>query len=247
MEKSFEMDFDEWELLPDARHTFVDFGLEAEKELLISKNIDINYFSNDKNSSPLVEEKEECKDICVVPPTPQIPMILADHEDVTSVVLFKKMKDDEFVDMKIESPRISTKGTIMPPVDPEQMMFDSEEEKEDDEDEMFYTDEKTSEKPDIKEKQIGLKIWKWRVMGSVGALCSIGVAAATLCIFILGGRQLQKHQHQNQKIQFQIYTDEKRINQVVQQATRLNHALSAARGVPMTRAHISFGGYYDGL
>jgi len=30
-------------------------------------------------------------------------------------------------------------------------------------------------------------------------------------------------------------------------ATKLNNVISAARGVPMSRAHISVGGYYDGL
>ena len=34
---------------------------------------------------------------------------------------------------------------------------------------------------------------------------------------------------------------------MVQHATKLNDAISAARGVPMSRAHISVGGYYDGL
>lgn len=39
-----------------------------------------------------------------------------------------------------------------------------------------------------------------------------------------------------------------RLKQVVQQqATKLNEAISAVRGVPLTRAHITFGGYYDGI
>ena len=38
-----------------------------------------------------------------------------------------------------------------------------------------------------------------------------------------------------------------RIKQVVHHATKLNEAISAVRGVPMTRAHITYGGYYDGL
>lgn len=34
---------------------------------------------------------------------------------------------------------------------------------------------------------------------------------------------------------------------IVQHATRLNNAtMAAARGLPVTRANISFGGYYDG-
>ncbi|CAL9088343.1 unnamed protein product [Musa textilis] len=78
----------------------------------------------------------------------------------------------------------------------------------------------------------------WRSTG-IGAFCAMGAsAAATICIFILGCRQHQKH-----KIQFKIYTHDKRMKEVVQQAARLNQTLSAVRGAPMTRAHISFGGY----
>lgn len=246
MEKSFEIDFDEWELLPDSRHTFIDFSLKSEKGLF-STDIDIDYFSDDKNSR-LMEEKEACKDIVMVAPSLQIPMVVIDHCDKAPKALFKKFKDDESVGMKIESPSKNAKNPIMPPVEPEQMMFDCKEEEE-----KFYKDEKNPEKgidyvePESKEQQFGIKILRWRLVGGVGALCSVGVAAATLCIFILGGCQLQKHQNRNQKIQFQIYTDEKRIKEVVQQATRLNQAFTAVRGVPMTRAHISFGGYYDGL
>ncbi|CAA6659089.1 unnamed protein product [Spirodela intermedia] len=96
-------------------------------------------------------------------------------------------------------------------------------------------------------ENFGFGIWKWKITGA-GALCSIGVAAATIFIFILSGPQRQRQQQQqSQKIQFQVYPDEKSIKQVVQQATRLNQAISVVRGVPVTRAHISFGGYYDGL
>jgi hypothetical protein len=38
-----------------------------------------------------------------------------------------------------------------------------------------------------------------------------------------------------------------RIKQVVHHATKLNEAISAARGVPIARAHITYGGYYNGL
>lgn len=93
---------------------------------------------------------------------------------------------------------------------------------------------------------LGLKAWSWKLAGGVGALCSAGVAAAAaVCVLAaLGGRQQPRHEPQ-----FQIYAEEKRIKQVVQQATRLNHALTAVRGAPMTTttANISFGGYYNGL
>lgn len=38
-----------------------------------------------------------------------------------------------------------------------------------------------------------------------------------------------------------------RIKQVVDHATKLNEAIAAVRGVPVTRAHITVGGYYDAL
>ncbi|KAL2538013.1 Uncharacterized protein Fot_19404 [Forsythia ovata] len=56
-----------------------------------------------------------------------------------------------------------------------------------------------------------------------------GVAAATVCIVVFGTRQKSKQQ-QNQKLQFQIYTNDKRIKLVVHHATKLNEAISAVRG-----------------
>ncbi|KAJ6849351.1 uncharacterized protein M6B38_270180 [Iris pallida] len=87
---------------------------------------------------------------------------------------------------------------------------------------------------------LGLKAWSWKLAGGVGA------AAAVCALAALGGRQ----QPCRRGPRFQIYTeDEKRIKQAVQQATRLNRALTAVRGAPVasTRADLSFGGYYDGL
>lgn len=93
-------------------------------------------------------------------------------------------------------------------------------------------------------------VGKLRV-NAVGALCSFGVAAATVCVFLVGGRlQHQKqHQHQQQqKIQLQFLGDDKRIQQVVQQTSRLNQAMSSMMGAgASTRANISFGGFYDGF
>ncbi|KAF6989054.1 hypothetical protein CFC21_006448 [Triticum aestivum] len=89
-------------------------------------------------------------------------------------------------------------------------------------------------------------VGKLRV-NAVGALCSFGVAAATVCVFLVGGRlQHQKqHQHQQQqKIQLQFLGDDK----VVHQTSRLNQAMSSMMGAgASTRANISFGGFYDGF
>ncbi|TKY62902.1 cation channel family protein [Spatholobus suberectus] len=97
----------------------------------------------------------------------------------------------------------------------------------------------------VEDSSGGFNFWKWSLNG-VGAICSFGVAAATICVLFFGSQQRNKIQH-DQKIRFQIYTNDKRIKQVVQHATKLNEAISAVNGVPMTRARITCGGYYDGL
>ncbi|XP_057507521.1 uncharacterized protein LOC130790553 [Actinidia eriantha] len=190
-------------------------------------------------------------------------------QDPVSQVFFKKMTENEFVDMKMDSPKSSGRG-IVPRVDPGMFQFEDRSE--------AYKGEVMEGKPagskirvekeTVKtkktnldsciegeqevgaweEKNGGLKIWKWSLTG-IGAICSFGVAAATICIIILGSHQKnkQQQQQQNQKLRFQIITDEKRITQVVHHATKLNEAISAARGVAPTRAHTTIGGYYDGL
>ncbi|KAK7396154.1 hypothetical protein VNO78_16959 [Psophocarpus tetragonolobus] len=93
----------------------------------------------------------------------------------------------------------------------------------------------------------GFNFWKWSLNG-VGAICSFGFAAATICVLFIGSQQRNNIQ-EDQKIRFQIYTGDKRIKQVVQHATKLNEAISAVSGVgiPLSRARITCGGYYDGL
>nr|GMD93336.1 transmembrane protein, putative [Ipomoea batatas] len=92
----------------------------------------------------------------------------------------------------------------------------------------------------------GFNLWQWSLSG-IGAICSFGVAAATtICIVFIENQQKHKKHHQNHNIRFQIYTHhDKRIKEVVEHASKLNEAISTARGVPFTRAHITFGGYCD--
>ncbi|XP_002525420.2 uncharacterized protein LOC8276500 [Ricinus communis] len=182
-------------------------------------------------------------------------------QDPISQVFFKKMTENKFVDMKMDSPESPTKGFVPPPlpqIDAGKFNFE-------DRSETFIKGENLEAKissPRIKnEKDIneeveegnwedssgGLNLWKWSLNG-IGAICSFGVAAATVCIIIFGSHQRNKQQQQqNQKLRFQIYTDDKRIKQVVHHATRLNEAITAVRGVPIARAHITYGGYYEGL
>ncbi|KAL0383810.1 UNVERIFIED_CONTAM: hypothetical protein Scaly_0668300 [Sesamum calycinum] len=85
----------------------------------------------------------------------------------------------------------------------------------------------------------GFNIWKWSFNG-LGAICSFGVAAATFCLIInFSTHRNKKHPHQNQSLQFQIYNSDKRMKQVIHQASMLSEA---GRGVGITTFG---GGYYD--
>jgi len=181
---------------------------------------------------PMVEknqDREVAKDIGQVP-TVEIsvaePVVLEKiknltwegDQDTISQVFFKKMKDNEFVDMKMDSPR-SKGGSrgLKPQLELGGIQF---EEKEDckcedfDQKEVIFEQETGTKYtgPETKEKGCWeggkLNIWRWRVTG-IGALCSMGVAAAGVFIFILGGHQRQKQQSQNPKLQFQIYAEDK--------------------------------------
>uniref|UniRef100_A0A0E0GVB6 DUF6821 domain-containing protein n=1 Tax=Oryza nivara TaxID=4536 RepID=A0A0E0GVB6_ORYNI len=216
---------DEWELLPDNKSS---------------------YFMEEFTSDHGTVGDDETKNIF-------LPIHVSEEVYVGDPVI--KFKDIDVV--KIESYR----EEFVPKVTE---IFDAEEEAEmikspvsaeevdvDDDDEvmaMVAPDQCVEEEEGAqKDKEHnGFSVGKLRVNG-VGALCSFGVAAATLCIFLLGGRQQQLHKTQNQKTPFQMYADNERIQQVVQQASRLNQAVSTVMGGASTRASISFGGYYDGF
>ncbi|XP_058204789.1 uncharacterized protein LOC131318818 [Rhododendron vialii] len=185
--------------------------------------------------------------------------VKSDREPV-SQVFFKKMEENEFVDMKMDSPRSSGRGVVVPQIDAAGIFQFEEEEKEieirrestqsTNKTKKTNQDSDSNTPPSHQDKEGGaVNIWKWSLTG-IGAICSFGVAAATVCIIIYGTHQKNKQQ-QNQKLRFQIYAEDKRMKEAVHQATKLNEAIlisSAVRGVPLTRgAQIAFGGYYDGL
>ncbi|KAK9072678.1 hypothetical protein SSX86_009113 [Deinandra increscens subsp. villosa] len=87
-----------------------------------------------------------------------------------------------------------------------------------------------------KESNQRLNFWKLGLNG-IGVFCSLGMAAATICIILCGNGKKQ-----NQKLKFQIHPENKRIKQVVQTA---NEAISAVRGVPLVNAKITYGGHYE--
>ncbi|GAA0171812.1 hypothetical protein LIER_41224 [Lithospermum erythrorhizon] len=178
----------------------------------------------------------------------------ADHDPV-SQVFFKKMVENKSVDMKMDSPKSNNKGLI-PQMDPATIRFDNEANPTKEE---ALESKNSMQKPENEKiKEIsdevtwgqdsgGLNIWKLS-LNRFGAICSFGVVAASICIIILGGRKQNKRPHQqNQKVPFHIFTEDKRIKQVVHHATRLNEAISTMRGVQGVRAHITVGGYYEGL
>ncbi|PWA83271.1 hypothetical protein CTI12_AA167260 [Artemisia annua] len=154
-------------------------------------------------------------------------------------VFFKK--ENEFVEMKMDSPRSNSRRITLPYIETD--MFQYEDENDDD---MFNSSSPSKVVHDEVDKVIkedsneGLNIWKWSLNG-IGTLCSLGMAAATICIILFGNGHRHK---QNQKIRIQLYSDDKRIKQVVQNA---NEAMSAVRGVHLTTAHITYGGFYEGF
>ncbi|CAL9104069.1 unnamed protein product [Musa textilis] len=254
MEKTYlEMDLEEWEFLPDSK-SFLDSGHGSKKDVLLKEIIvDMNYFicpshpmASNERLLPVVSVGKssddavgrEVKDIGVV-----ASVIHANQPDVVSQVFFKKLKENEFVDMKMDSPKSGSRSAITPHAEPEHAQLEENEEEEME----MEKEEEDRTGPEIKGKAcwdgFGFTICNRRLAG-VGAFCSMGAAAAaTICIFIFGGRQQQR----NHKIQFKIYTDDKRVKEMVQQTTRLKQALSAARAAPMTRAHITFGGCYTSV
>jgi hypothetical protein len=65
-----------------------------------------------------------------------------------------------------------------------------------------FAQEEEEEEEDIK------KDGDDKVGALIGALCSFGVAAATACVFLIGGR-LHHHHTQHHKIQLQFFGDDK--------------------------------------
>lgn len=258
------MELEEWELLPDTE-SFLELGHEAKRDVVFKELIvDVNYFIcpslplmdrklSPSSSDPPAEEAqkkelvEEFKDIAVVLPA----AIAVDphRHDVVSQVFFKKLMDNEFVDMKVESPR----GATLTHLEPEGK--EEEEEKEE-------AEAEDDRKGDGCEP---MNTWNRRLVG-VGAFCSLGAAAAaTAFMFVLGGRHLQSQQPSH-RIQFCIYSDDKviivhcwptnlsAISCPLQTNKKLRFCLfrwqrtnwtttMMHRATRPNQAHISFGGY----
>lgn len=126
-----------------------------------------------------------------------------DEEDKKSQVFFKKMKESEFENMKLDSPKFSNKTSTVSQIDSMSFPFEVKAEV------LEVENESLIKKRDSNEEKNngGVNLWNWRLTG-IGAICSFGVAAAavTICIFI-GNHQKQKQHKQNQKLKFQFSDD----------------------------------------
>lgn len=135
--------------------------------------------------------------------------------DTVSVSQFLLQLENKFADMKMDSPKSSPTVLFPPPLDDAGAMKS--------EDKGEATEVMVSPRMKVENEMTtmdcvreegdhtdGFNFWKWSLTG-VGAICSFGVAAATICVLVFGSKQRNKF-HQNHKIQFQIYTDDKVSN-----------------------------------
>ncbi|XP_065853182.1 uncharacterized protein [Euphorbia lathyris] len=252
------MDIEDWEILPHGG--FLDYHQDdGEKSNRSSSNpkskFNMNYFVCPSSPPRMLQSNRvvpvpfQLEPISVSPGEdgmnmpeikgPDLVLVkeIDDDQDPISQVFFKKMSENEFVDMKMDSPKSPTKdkGEILDTNICSPRIKGNMKVEGGDDDEVNW-----------EENGGGLNLWKWSLSG-IGAICSFGVAAATVCVIIFGSQQRSKQRDHNQKLRFQIYADDKRIKQVVHHATRLNEAITAVRGVPIARAHITYGGYYESL
>ncbi|CAH2072462.1 unnamed protein product [Thlaspi arvense] len=276
------MDLDDWELLPLNSYKGLDHDDDHEAAMKMirntGKNFDMDYFICPTQDS--VGNTEFCRRSSVVPT--QLLQVPITWEPVSTVddtdhrknpdpdfsdpdgelltepvpsprITFKTMKENEFVDMKVDIPARFTSP------------LPQNNDKHSDSDGGLggdYYDE-VEEGGGLRSKKgvdweqvdqnIGgerMNLWKMGLNG-IGAICSFGVAAAaaTICVFFLGhNNNIKGCRNKNQILRFQIYPDDdKRMKEVVKHATKLNEVISVMKGLPVARAQISFGGYYDGL
>nr|XP_016470039.1 PREDICTED: uncharacterized protein LOC107792342 [Nicotiana tabacum] len=261
------MDLEDWELLPD--DGFLQIHDDGGKMIFSKNDFNMNYFicpcpkssqfvdstkhpqtvpfpihlepsfqetANDHEviTKQVITKENSSKNIC-----DNSMMEAEQNQDQVSQVFFKKMKENEFDNMKIDSPK-SNNNTLLSQDDADPFQFEEQAQ-------VLEVDQEKigMEAENIEENSGRLNLLN-KSLNGIGAICSFGVAAAaTICIIFMGNHQNNK---QNQhKLRFQIFSDGKRIKQVVDHATKLNEAIAAVRGVPVTRAQITVGGYYDAL
>lgn len=240
------MDLQEWELLSDNgllevlhddRGKFLSMEYASDSKRVPNQLVIPLLIQQEPSKQKPQEDDEVIKEVITKVPVEGATLV-QDEEDKVSQVFFKKMKETEFENMKLDSPKLSNKTTSVFQIDSMNFPFEDKAEV------LEVEKESVIKKRDINEENNngGINLWNWRLTG-VGAICYFGVAAAaavaTICIFI-GKHQKQKQHKQNQKLKFQ-FSDDKKIKQVVQQpAAKLNEAICGVRGsVPITKKHIT--------
>jgi hypothetical protein len=200
--------------------------------------VEDTYHKNEKNPDPDFSDLD--------------PELLTDSVPSPRIT-FKTTKENEFADMKVDIPARFTSHLPLK----DEKLSDAEgglggdyydetmgSEVEDD------GDLRSKKEVDWNEGDEKMNMWK-KGLNGIGAICSFGVAAAaaTICVLFLGhNSNIQGCRNKNQILRFQIYSDDnKRMNEVVKHATKLNEAISVMKSLPVARAQISFGGYYNGL
>ncbi|XP_075474221.1 uncharacterized protein LOC142505218 [Primulina tabacum] len=265
------MDIEEWELLSD--EGFLGIHDDGGKKINPKGNtvFHMNYFicpSNVVDSVPQHHPKNQLPPLSVHLLGSRIPKKPPDQESAVpqveinkkitppptstsnpvSQVCFKKMKEIEFVDIKVDSPwsgSASSRGFI-PQIEGAAVFQFKEKEGQNavpcdiSEMEIKEDDTKDSKKGDGG----GSNIWKWSLTG-IGAICSLGVTVCCIIVFRSSCRMSNKNPQQNQKLQSQIRANDKRSKQGVNHASRLSEAVCAMRGVPIAKARITCGGHYD--
>ncbi|KAG8098652.1 hypothetical protein GUJ93_ZPchr0013g37932 [Zizania palustris] len=174
---------DEWELLPDHKSSFF-------MEEFTSGHGTVG----DEETKKPTLSIQPSEDVCVDDPTIKfkdidVVKIESDQEEfVPKVTEIFDAEEEEMTKSLVGAKEVDEKE-LMVAVAPDQRV----------------EDEEGVEKDRTGSEHNGFSVGKLRVNG-VGALCSFGVAAATSCIFLLGGWQLLQ-KRQNQKNQFQMYGD----------------------------------------
>ncbi|XP_037436699.1 uncharacterized protein LOC119303671 isoform X1 [Triticum dicoccoides] len=251
---------DDWELLPDLGSSFfleecaAGGGGKDQDQLLFGSGlvvIDMGHFTLHPASHPstydcILDEEDamgpsaqaasarqqhdvEFEDIGVVQAEPrqgELAMM------VTEVTISGAEEEEEMVNSPVAEEEAGEEDEVMVEAAPDHLPHEVEE---------------GAERDRAGMDAAGFSVGKLRVNG-VGALCSFGVAAATFCILVLGGRPQQQRKVQDHKSQFQVFADDERIHRAVEQASRLNQAVSSVMGGASTRgATVSFGGHYTGF
>lgn len=176
---------DDWELLPDQGYLEIsdDAGKQIYRRSSSSPSaaaaavLHSNYFSSPPRQFLQINIEPLSKD--------EVGGRVMDQDPI-SQVFFKKMKEAEFVDIRADSPKPPPKSEPNFQFDPEMAIGKNEK-----------GDGSEDEDDDV---------WKWKLSG-IGAICSLGVAAATFCIVVF----TNSHNH---RLQFRIYTDDDKVRPI---------------------------------